>query len=128
MKLSKYVWMLILAMFIFGFSFASLAAYTNVVPEDALKMLLENPDVVVIDVSPAYANGHLPRTVNYPLGDALDKAVTMLDLTGTYLVYCQVTQNAITGAQKLVDAGFDKVYLLEGNYNGWVEEGYPVEK
>jgi rhodanese-related sulfurtransferase len=32
------------------------------------------------------------------------------------------------GAQKLVDAGFTKVYWLAGNYEAWVDAGYPIEK
>ena len=46
----------------------------------------------------------------------------------TYLVYCHVDSVAIQGAQKLVDAGFMKVYRLAGNYKAWVDAGYPIEK
>ncbi|MBE0700129.1 MAG: rhodanese-like domain-containing protein, partial [Acholeplasmataceae bacterium] len=34
---------------------------------------------------------------------------------------------SIAGASKLIDAGFENVYRLEGNYSAWVEAGYPVE-
>jgi rhodanese-related sulfurtransferase len=30
--------------------------------------------------------------------------------------------------RKLVDAGFIKVYRLEGEFGAWVDAGYPIEK
>jgi len=66
--------------------------------------------------------------VNYYLGDgSLDAAIPTLDKTRTYLVYCHVDSVAIAGAQKLLDAGIENVYRLEGNYSAWVDAGYPVE-
>jgi rhodanese-related sulfurtransferase len=63
--------------------------------------------IVILDVSPVYANGHLPGAINYPVGDgSLDKALPTLDKGKTYLVYCHADALAIAGAQKLVDAGF----------------------
>lgn len=103
-------------------------SYTDLTPAQAKELIDSNPDVIIIDVSPEYDNGHLPGAVNYYLGDgSLDEAIPMLDKDATYLVYCHVDSVAIAGAQKLVDAGFTNVYRLEGNYSAWVEAGYPVE-
>lgn len=95
-----------------------------------VEMMIEsNPDLVVIDVSPAYADGHLPGAVNYYLGDgSLDAAIPMLDKDKSKLVYCHVESVSRQGAQKLVDAGFMMVYRLEGDYSAWVAAGYPIEK
>ncbi|MBN2397506.1 MAG: rhodanese-like domain-containing protein [Deltaproteobacteria bacterium] len=104
-------------------------SYTDLPPAEAKALIDKTPDIIIIDVSPAYAKGHLPGAVNYPLGDgSLDRAVPTLDKDRAYLVYCHVDSVAIRGAQKLVDAGFTKVYRLAGNYSGWVAAGYPVEK
>jgi rhodanese-related sulfurtransferase len=101
----------------------------DVTPQEAQDLIDNNPDLIIIDVSPHYAEGHLPGAVGYYLGDgSLDKAIPTLDKSGKYLVYCHVDSVAIQGAQKLVDAGFSTVYRLEGNYSGWVDAGYPVEK
>ena len=103
--------------------------YIDLSPAEAKELIDNNPDVVIIDVSPHYANGHLPGAVHYYLGDgSLDKAIPTLDKNKTYLVYCHVDSVAIQGAQKLVDAGFQNVYRLEGNYGAWVDAGYPIEK
>ena len=103
--------------------------YIDVTPAEANQLIDDNPNLIIIDVSPAYSQGHLPGAVNYYLGDgSLDAAIPMLDKDAAYLVYCHVDGVAIQGAQKLVDAGFENVYRLEGNYSAWVDAGYPIEK
>ena len=108
---------------------ASSGGYMDVTPEEAKTLIENNPDLIIIDVSPNYADGHLPGAVNYYAGDgSLDEAIPSLDKNGKYLVYCHVDSVSILGAQKLVDAGFKTVYRLEGNYSAWVDAGYPIEK
>lgn len=103
--------------------------YIDLSPVEAKELIDNNPDLVIIDVSPAYAEGHLPGAINHYLGDgSLDRAIPTLDKSKTYLVYCHVDSVAIQGAQKLVDAGFQNVYRLEGNYSAWVDAGYPTEQ
>ena len=103
--------------------------YIDVAPAKAKELIDTVPDLVVIDVSPKYAEGHLPKAINYYAGDgSLDKAIPTLDKSKPYLVYCHVDSVSILGAQKLVDAGFNPVYRLEGNYSAWVKAGYPIEK
>jgi rhodanese-related sulfurtransferase len=105
-----------------------LDSYIDVTAEEA-KDLIENiPDLVIIDVSPLYDQGHIPGAVNYYLGDgSLDEAIPSLDKDAPYLVYCHTDSVAIQAAQKLVDAGFTPVYRLEGNFRAWVDAGYAVE-
>ena len=103
--------------------------YIDVSPAKAKELIDTVPNLVVIDVSPKYAEGHLPKAINYYAGDgSLDKAIPTLDKSKPYLVYCHVDSVSILGAQKLVDAGFNPVYRLEGNYSAWVDAGYPIEK
>ena len=102
--------------------------YIDISPTEAKELIDSTPDIVIIDVSPHYDKGHLLGAVHYYLGDgSLDDAIPALDKSKTYLVYCHVDSVARQGAQKLVDAGFQKVYRLEGNYSAWVEAGYPIE-
>ena len=107
----------------------NMSSYIDVTPQEAKKLIDENPGLIIIDVSPNYDNGHLPGAVSYYIGDgSLEKAIPSLDPNGKYLVYCHVDSVAIAGAQALVDAGFKNVYRLAGNYAAWVDAGYPVEK
>jgi rhodanese-related sulfurtransferase len=103
--------------------------YIDVTPAEAKELIDGNPDIIIIDVSPNYDQGHLPGAIHYYIGDgSLDNALPALDKEATYLVYCHIDSVAIQGAQKLVDAGFRNVYRLEGNYQAWVDAGYPVER
>ena len=103
-------------------------SYIDVSPQEAKELIEKNPDLVVIDVSPFYSQGHIPGAVNYYVGDgSLDEAILQLDKNKVYLVYCHSDSASIEGAQKLVDAGFKNVYRLEGNYRAWVDAGYEVE-
>ncbi|MCK5768626.1 MAG: rhodanese-like domain-containing protein [Candidatus Atribacteria bacterium] len=130
MKISSYLLMLVFAIFVLSASVVSAqTSYMDVTPQEALKLMLGTPDLVTIDVSPAYKAGHLPTAVNYPVGNgSLDKAIPMLQVNKTYLVYCHADGPSISGSQKLVDAGFMKVYRVIGNYKAWTDAGYPVEK
>ena len=114
-----------------GMAASAVSAQTMIdVSAPEAKTLMDTvPDLVIIDVSPAFRKGHLPGAVNYPLGDGtLENTLPSLDREKSYLVYCHNDTAAIKGAQKLIDAGFPKVYRLKGNYSGWVAAGYAVEK
>jgi rhodanese-related sulfurtransferase len=103
-------------------------SYIDVSAMEAKELIDTKPDLIIIDVSPNYENGHIPGAVNYYIGDgSLDAAIPMLDMNKEYLVYCHVDSASIGGAQKLIDAGFTMVYRLEGNYQAWIDAGYPIE-
>jgi Raf kinase inhibitor-like YbhB/YbcL family protein len=100
----------------------------DVTAAEAKDLIDNNPDLVIIDVSPIYDDGHIPGAVNYYIGDgSLDAAIPDLDPDGKYLVYCHTDTASIPGAQKLVDAGFENVYRLAGNFAAWVDAGDEVE-
>ncbi|MFC1691605.1 rhodanese-like domain-containing protein [Nanoarchaeota archaeon] len=103
--------------------------YIELTPAEAKEAIEANPDVIVLDVSPNYDEGHIPGAINYYVGDgSLDEAIPTLEKNIPYLVYCHVDSAAILGAQKLLDANFTTIYRLKGNYKAWVKAGYPVEK
>ncbi|MBT4596784.1 MAG: rhodanese-like domain-containing protein [Candidatus Diapherotrites archaeon] len=103
--------------------------YVDLSPAEAKKLIETENNLVVLDVSPKWVEGHLPNAINHYIGDgSLDDAIPNLDKDKVYLVYCHVDAASIPGAQKLVDAGFEKVYRLEGNYSAWVSAGYEIEK
>jgi rhodanese-related sulfurtransferase len=107
----------------------SSASYMDISAMAAKELIEQKPDLVIIDVSPYFDQGHIPGAVNYPVGDGtLERAILSLDLTSEYLVYCHGDAPAMAGAQKLIDAGAAKVYRLEGNYKAWVDAGYPIER
>jgi len=105
-----------------------LNTYMDITVTEAKNLIDTNENLIIIDVSPNYAAGHLPGSINYYVGDgSLDAAIPTLDKTKDYLVYCHVDSAAISGANKLIEAGFETVYRLEGNYAAWVAAGYEIE-
>ncbi len=104
------------------------SGYMDVTAAEAKELIENNPDLIILDVSPRYDDGHLPGAVNYPIVDgSLDDAIPTFDSEAKYLVYCHSDTSSKSGAQKLIDAGFMNVYRLEGNYVAWVDAGYEVE-
>ena len=104
------------------------AAYVDISPKVANAIIGSISDLVIIDVSPMYDKGHIPGSVNHFVGDgSLEAAIPTLDKTMTYLVYCHTDSASISGASMLIEAGFEKVFRLEGNFSAWVDAGYPVE-
>ena len=94
----------------------------------AAQALMEStPNLVIIDVSPVYAQGHLPGAISIPLSQ-LQGRLSELDPAQPHLVYCHGDGPAISAAETLVANGFTSVYRLLGNYAGWVGAGLPVEK
>ena len=81
--------------------------------------------IVVIDVSPAYLDGHIAGAVSVPLA-TLETELKTMDKSRPYIIYCHADSASISGAQAFVDAGFNPVHRLEGNYAAWVDAGYPV--
>jgi rhodanese-related sulfurtransferase len=103
--------------------------YTDVTAEQARELIDTTRDLVILDVSSMYSEGHLPGAVNYYLGDGtLEAALPSLDKTVPYLVYCQGEAGSIPGVELLVKSGFTTVYRLAGDYPGWADAGYPTEK
>lgn len=104
------------------------AGYIDVTPEEAKKLIETLTGLVIIDVSPLYDSGHIPGAINFYVGDgSLDAAISSLDMNVPYLVYCHSDSASISGAKKLIEAGFETVYRLEGNFGAWVNAGFPVE-
>ena len=111
-----------------GYPVTGDAGYADVTAVQAKDLIDNNTNIIVIDVSPNYDQGHIPGAVNYYIGDGtLDNAIPILDMNKDYLVYCHTDSASIGGATKLVDAGFNPVYRLEGNYQAWIDAGYDVE-
>ena len=103
------------------------AGYIDLTPGEANQLIADTPDLVIIDVSPLYDEGHVPGALHYYVGDGtLDEAIPMLDMNKTYLVYCHSDAASMLGATKLVEAGFAPVYRIAGNFGAWVDAGYPV--
>lgn len=105
----------------------SVVTYTEITPSDALTMINDNSDTLIIDVSELYKNGHIPDSINIPLKKLSELSVS-LDKNKSYIIYCRNNIDSLVGIQKFVNLGFQKLYRISGGYNAWVRSGYKTEK
>lgn len=105
------------------------AGYYDVTVQEASALLDSLQDsLIVIDVSPHWAEGHLPGAISLPLGTgALTDSLPGLPQHTSYLIYCHADSPAQQAAAMVVASGREPVYRLIGNYAAWVEAGYPIE-
>ena len=103
----------------------------DVTPDEAEKLLAENPGMIVLDVRTPeeFEHEHIKGAVNVNLFDTdFDAAVAALDQTKPVLVHCQAGRRS---SQALLDlAGkvkFAKVYHLSSGIKGWKDAKKPVE-
>jgi len=100
--------------------------YMNVTPEQAKNAIdATGSRIVIIDVSSMYLEGRIAGAVSLPLATLETELMTM-DKSRPYLIYCHTDEAIVSGAKGFVDAGFNPVHRLEGNYAAWVDAGYPV--
>ncbi len=103
---------------------AAASGYDSAGPEDVW-LMMQRPGTIVVDVSPAYDQGHLPGAVSAPL-EVLGEAAADWDPEEAYVVYCHSEEASRQGATMLAEMGLE-VTRLTGEYGGWVDAGYPVQ-
>jgi len=97
----------------------------------AAVQLMNNEDVVVLDVREASetADGKITRAIQIPVS-ALKTRIGELEKhkNKTLLVYCKTGARAGAACKELSQAGFDKVYSLNGGLLAWQEAHLPISK
>ncbi|MDX1695342.1 MAG: rhodanese-like domain-containing protein [Ketobacteraceae bacterium] len=92
---------------------------------------MKSPDVVVIDVrSPEeYAEGHVPGAINIPHNQMDEHQDTLSSLKGKeLLLYCRSGRRAGMAESQLTEKGFENLYHLKGDMQGWLNANRAVEK
>ncbi len=95
-----------------------------------MKSLMQLGDVQLVDVrsEKEFASGHISRAQNIVyLGDNWEKEFSKLDREKPVLVYCERGGRSKRCTNKLVAAGFQKIYDLEGGIQQWKFAGEPLE-
>ena len=94
-------------------------------------MRTERPPFLVEALGSGYwADAHLPGALNIP-ADQVDRLAPRLlpDLDAEIVIYGSATgQNSDITAQRLVDLGYQHVFVYEGGKEDWIESGLPVER
>lgn len=107
-----------------------LRKYKELTPA-ALTLLMNRENPLLVDISPrdSYEKGHIPGAKHVlmsqfdPESKDLAKAKDL-----PVVVICRAGQTAQGAAQRLVKAGFQKVYFLGGGMGAWTQAQLPVAK
>ncbi|NJB87143.1 rhodanese-related sulfurtransferase [Lewinella marina] len=95
--------------------------YENLSQEDFAQRMQEE-NVVVLDVrTPGeIQGGKIEGAVEIDFRDPdFAQKIEALDREPTYLVYCAVGGRSSQACEQMAEAGFHKVYNLEGGYTAW---------
>ena len=107
------------------------SAAKNVSPDEAQKLLKDNPKVVVLDVRTPeeFAAGHIAgaKNIDFKAPDFAAK-VAALDKTTPYLVHCASGGRSGKTLGLIKDKGFVAIYHLNEGFKAWEKAGKPVEK
>ena len=91
--------------------------FTQISQEEALLMMEEQPDAIILDVrtQEEYGEGHIPNAICVPNEEITDSQPAELpDLNQTILVYCRSGNRSKQASQKLFDMGYTSVYEFGG--------------
>jgi rhodanese-related sulfurtransferase len=97
----------------------------------AAVQLMNSEDIVVLDVREASetAAGKITKAIQIPVG-ALKTRIGELEKhkDKTVLVYCKSGARSGVACKELSQAGFNKVYSLNGGLLSWQEANLPISK
>ena len=100
------------------------ASYTQISQDEAMKMMQEQTDCLIVDVRrpDEFAEGHIAGAVNVPNETIEDEASDALpDKEQTLFIYCRSGNRSKEASQKLADMGYTNVYEF-GGINTWEGE------
>jgi rhodanese-related sulfurtransferase len=103
--------------------------FRKVRPPVAFEILLDSPDVPVLDVRPAAdfhgPLGHLEGARSMPLDQLPRRYLEILELRDeTFLVYCHASECEPAAMDFLLQHGFEDVMLIDGGIAAWVGDGF----
>jgi rhodanese-related sulfurtransferase len=106
---------------------------TNMVSAEQIKRLLDiGEKVIFVDLraAPAFAQGRLPDARSIPVSE-LHKRWQEIPKAGRIVMYCPCPmgdRDESFAFLLLRGESYRNVSVLDGGYDEWVKQGYPVEK
>ena len=103
---------------------ASKNSYTQISMEEAVKMMEEESDYIILDVRrpDEFAEKHIPNAINVPnetIGK--DEIPELPNKERLILVYCRSGNRSKQASEKLVKLGYTNIYEF-GGINDWTGE------
>ncbi len=103
---------------------------TQVIPMNAIRLINNNDDALVIDVreSGDFGKGHIKGATNLPLSTMKDKMASLAkqNKDSVILAYCNSGATSNKACRLLTQAGFTNVHNVAGGINAWLEAKLPT--
>ncbi len=102
----------------------------NVVSPEEMESLLKAENVQLVDVrTPGeYAQGYIAYAQNIDfMSPTFNEDIKKLDKNKPVFLYCQKGGRSAKCAKKMLDAGFKKIYDLNGGFSKWKHKGLKVK-
>ena len=102
----------------------------KIVTPQEMQTLLELDDVQLVDVRTPeeYKEGFISNSQNIDFSSpTFDDDITKLDKSKPVILYCKAGGRSAKCSKKLKDAGFVKIYDLEGGITQWQFEGLEIQ-
>ena len=103
----------------------------KVVSPEEMQVLLQLDNVQLVDVRTPeeYKEGFIANAQNIDFYSAtFNQDILKLDKEKPVILYCKSGRRSANCAKKMKDAGFKKVYDLEGGISKWKHEGLEVKQ
>lgn len=104
----------------------SSGSFRNVSPSEAQQLADDGVRLVDVRQPHEFDQGHMPGAELHPLNE-WPALVSGWDRTQPVLVICRSGGRSSRAAAMLVDAGFDRVYNLDGGMMAYEGAGLPME-
>lgn len=99
-----------------------------VTPEE-MQTIIDLEDIQVVDVrtKEEHNEGYIENSQNIDFNSpTFEDDITKLDKSKPVLLYCNSGKRSAKCSKKLIEAGFEKVYELEGGITKWKFKGLDV--
>jgi len=102
---------------------------SRIVTSEEMESILEMEGVQLIDVRTPeeFSEGYIANAQNIDFySDTFDADILKLDKTKPVVLYCRSGGRSAKCSKKLIEAGFTKVYDLEGGITQWEHKGFKI--
>jgi thioredoxin len=111
--------------------FSCTAQTSSLTAADFEKGIVNKDSIQILDVrTPGeYAAGHIKGALltDWNNKNEFDRRIAFVDKTKPVYVYCLSGGRSAAAAEKMREAGYEKVYELRGGINAWKAENKPLE-
>ncbi|MEJ6792541.1 MAG: rhodanese-like domain-containing protein [Lacinutrix sp.] len=121
MKKSTILFILIFALGVFSCSKETEGSIT-VVSIEEMETLIDLENVLLVDVRTPeeHTKGHISNSQNIDFNSpTFNKDIAVLDKEKPVILYCQKGGRSAKCAEKMLKAGFKKIYDLKGGFSEW---------